>query len=105
MKELEEPVLQLTPEQAIHAECKVKQESKYLGAQRWIPGLTLWQFNYKTFELKPAQITKQVVLDAKTQKPVHINKVQVQPNCIYRQAVNWNNAVKKMYKALGLQIK
>lgn len=84
----------------IVSEQQQKKEIKLIGQQRKVPGLTLWEYNEKTNELKPAQYKKEdVVLNSLAPTPealTKINKVIVNENCIYFQALNLRNARKKL---------
>lgn len=68
--------------------------------QRKVKGHILWEFNLKTKELKPASFRKTDVL-VKSLIPAessaqHNYKVVVNENCIYFQALNRKNALKKL---------
>jgi hypothetical protein len=90
MKELiqdfKETKVEITTEQ------EQKKEIKLIGQQRKIPGLILWEFNYKTKELQPAQFKKEdVVIKSLQPTPEALTKrsnVIVKENCYYFQALN-----------------
>jgi hypothetical protein len=77
-----------------------RKEFKLIGRQRKVRGLTLWEFNTKTFELSKATFKKQDVslssLSTAKQALNISNKVEVNENCIYFQALNEKNARKKL---------
>lgn len=84
----------------IVAEKEQRKEIKLIGNQRKIRGLTLWEYNEKTNELKPATFKKEdVVLISLAKTPEALQKrsnVIVKEGCIYFQALNKNNARKKL---------
>jgi hypothetical protein len=79
-----------------------KKEIKLIGQQRKIKGLTLWEFNHKTKELKKAKYQKiDVNLKSLSTKDEDINfnhRVIVNENCLYFQALNEINARRKINK-------
>jgi hypothetical protein len=93
-KEFEESEVEIV------AEKQQQKEIKLVGRQRKIRGLTLWEFNEKSRELKPAQFKKQdfqVTSLEVTPSALSIsNKVQVNEHCLYFQALNRTNAEKKL---------
>lgn len=84
----------------ITAEKQQKKEIKLIGQQRKIPGLSLWEYNEETKELKPAQFKKQdFEITSLSQSPESFNisnKVVVNEHCIYFQALNRKNAERKL---------
>ena len=75
---------------------KKKQEFKLIGNQRVVPGHTLFSFNTKTKEIKVAPVTHAKDIDFQTKEPVHRPKVVIEPDCIYRQALNKKNFIKRL---------
>lgn len=84
----------------IKAEAEQKKEIKLVGQQRKVPGLTLWEYNENTKELKKAKFQKvNVMIHGLGMSPESIkntHKVVVNENCIYFQALNENNAKRKL---------
>lgn len=84
----------------IVVEKQQKKEIKLIGRQRKIQGLTLWEFNNKSKELKKAEFKKEdVMINSLRQSPealTKISKVIVNENCIYFQALNIKNAKRKL---------
>ncbi len=80
---------------------KKQKEYKLIGRQRKVPGHTLFEFNRKTKEIKPADIHRECVFDAGTGKPNYKTKAYVHEGCFYLQALNIKNAEKKLRK-LGM---
>lgn len=84
---------------------------KLVGKTRKVPGHTLFEFNYKTNTLRRAEFIKQEnILEfsqakmAFDKKVKQINKVKIEENCIYVQALNLKNAIKVLrrdYKVIG----
>lgn len=92
-----------SPDIEIRAEQQQKAEHVLLGSQLKRPGHTLFEYNRLTGEIREAEFEKQdLVLDYiprqgnrymyKTIK----SKVVINNNCIYRQALNKFNAVKRL---------
>lgn len=85
-----------------------KKEIKLVASQRRIPGLVLWSFNQNTKELKKADfVTEDFTIDFTKHNPVEDllkrSKVRIEENCLYFQALNRKNAIKKLEKA-GIEI-
>ena len=78
---------------------KKQKEYKLVGRRRRIPGLTLFEFNVKTKEIRPAMVTRDVIFDSKSGKPIYKNKTEVHEGCLYIQALNAQNVEKKLRKA------
>ncbi len=73
---------------------EVKKELKLIGSQRKISGLTLWQFNEKNKELTKATFKESSYVIGGGVKL----RVITEENCIYFQALNRKNALKKIKK-------
>lgn len=71
-------------------------EFKLVGRQRKVPGHTLFSLNLKTGEIKPAPIEHSTVVDFRSKLPMHRDRIVVEPHCVYRQALNRKNFIKKM---------
>ncbi len=80
---------------------KKQREYKLIGTQRKVAGHTLFEFNKKTKEIKPADIKRECILDATTGKPIYKTKTDIHEDCFYLQALNVKNAEKKLRK-LGM---
>lgn len=77
---------------------KQKREEKFLGKLKVIPGLTLFSFNIKTGEIKVAEMNTEVAIDYKTHEPKYTKKIVIEPHCVYRQALNKKNFIKKLVR-------
>lgn len=78
-------------------EKQVKKQTKLIASMRIIPGLKLWSFNTKTYELQEVKPeTKWYELISKTVK----KETEFNPDCFYIQALNLENASKKVMKRL-----
>ena len=92
----------LPQEDSVRQEQVVKKQKEYhlIGQQRKVAGHTLFEFNKKTMEIKPADISRKVIIQSdgnikyKTRTDIH-------ENCFYLQALNKQNAEKKLRK-IGL---
>lgn len=80
---------------------KKQKEYKLIGKQRKVAGHTLFEFNRKTKEIKPADIRRECIIDAGTGNPIYKTKTDVHEGCFYLQALNIKNAEKKLRK-LGM---
>ena len=76
----------------IVSQVQQKKQIKLIGSQRLIPGLTLWEFNTETKSLNKAKF-KQTNYSLNGSKT---HQVIIQDNCIYIQALNMKNALKKV---------
>lgn len=75
-------------------------EYRLIGKQRKVRGHTLFEFNRKTKEIRPADISTNVVVGMNG-KWRYITKTDVYQDCFYLQALNEKNAKKKLVK-LGI---
>ena len=92
----------------VRQEQVVKKQKEYhmVGQQRRVPGHTLFEFNKKNEEIRPAQITRKAQLlyshDNKPRENVKFEtRVDIHNDCFYLQALNIKNAEKKL-KKLGM---
>lgn len=92
-----EPQLKTKPE--IQAETPYKQQYKFIGSIKMIPGLTLYSFNLETQEIIQVKVTKNVNVDFQKQKVVN-DRVTYDPKLTYFQALNQANAEKKAIKIM-----
>ena len=77
-----------------------KQEQRYLGSTIFRPGMRLYQFNYKTGECREIGTERRLEFDPVSgNKVTRSVKVQYDPDCVYLQALNERNAVRKLVKA------
>ena len=77
---------------------KQKKQFKYLGSERKVPGHTMFSLNYKTGEIKVAEIERAKEIHFKTKRPVTKDKIIIEPDCIYRQALNKKNFIKRLVR-------
>lgn len=75
---------------------KQQRENKLIGSKTHVPGHTLFSYNFKTGEIKKADITREVEVDFKTHQPIYKNKVQIEPDCYYDEALNRRNFIKRL---------
>lgn len=76
---------------------KKKNEFHLIGSQRKVKGHTLYAFDIVTKELMVATVKREILLgfDGNVR---YENKLTVEKNCIYFQALNEKNAKKKLLK-------
>lgn len=88
----------------IQAEQQQRKEIKLIGQLKKIAGLTLFEYNTTTKEVKPATYSKvDYKLESLSEKPeeMQVNyKVLIREECMYIQALNKKNALKKINKHL-----
>jgi len=92
--EVKEPV---TPTTQLVAPVQQKKEKKYVGSVKRHKGLTIFEVNVQTLEIVPAQVNEVPVVD---KKGVVSNRhiVITKPGCVYVQAINKANALRKAQK-------
>lgn len=90
----------LTPQcdDSVRTEVTQRKQREYhlVGSERKIDGHILFSYNTETGEVKQAQITLCHDIDFMTLRPLHSPKVVVEPNCVYRQALNKKNFIKRL---------
>lgn len=83
---------------------KQKQEFKFIGRERKVPGHTMFSLNYKTGEIKVADIEHVKDIHFTTRRQVTNDRIVIEPNCIYRQALNKKNFIKRLVRE-GILVK
>ncbi len=85
----------LNTERLTKTEVNQKQQKEYklIGKARKVPGHTLFSFNKKSKEIKVAEMNSSVSIGFNN-KPVYCNKILIEKDCIYVQALNKKNAIK-----------
>lgn len=79
---------------------KKQHEYKHIGRMKKVPGHTLFSFNRKTKEIKPAKFEREVSIGMDGQ-PIHKTRCVIEPDCFYEQALNKKNFIKRL-KRYGL---
>lgn len=100
----ENPGKDSMPKDQIEQLQKQKKELKFIGQQRVVPGHTMFSYNTETGEIKVAPIKYEVAVDFKTHQPVRSKKLVIEPNCVYRQALNKKNFIKRLIRE-GIDVK
>jgi len=77
---------------------KKQHEFKLVARQRKVPGHTLFCFNLRTGEIKVAPVEKSKVVDFRTREPIYKDRIVIEPLCIYRQALNKKNFIKRLVR-------
>lgn len=74
---------------------KMKKELRLVDTQKLVPGHTLFECDLKTLEVRVAEKKSEIImhLDGSTSKK---QTVVIKPNCIYRQALNKKNVIKRL---------
>lgn len=82
---------------------KKKNEFHLVGEERRIKGHTLFCFNEVTKEIKVAPMNQECMLGLDG-SVIYKNNVTVEKDCVYIQALNKKNAIKKLNK-MGYETK
>ena len=77
---------------------KKKHEFKLIGRERKVPGHTMFSYNLKTEEIKVAPVQHAKDVSFTTQKAVTRDKIVIEPDCLYRQALNKKNFIKRLIR-------
>lgn len=73
----------------------LRDKLKLISSQRRIPGLTLWEYNHDLFTLEKAKYKTVDIMTTGGAK----STVLMKENCYYFQALNLENAIKRLVKA------
>lgn len=96
----------ITPDTSIREEqrqeAEQKQEFRFVGNMRRVPGHTLFEFNTVTHELRQADIDHNVSVGLNGDV-IHKTRASAKKDCIYFQALNRENAYKKLIKMYHLR--
>ena len=92
------PLLEILDKQ--QEERKAPAEYHYIGSVRRVKGHTLFSYNTDTKALKRADMQREVSVGIEG-KPKYNTKTLREKNCVYIQALNLENARKKLIK-LGI---
>lgn len=71
-------------------------EFKLIGRQRKVPGHTMFSFNLRTGEIKVAPVDHSKDCDFMTRQAVTKDRIVIEPDCLYRQALNKKNFIKRL---------
>ena len=77
---------------------KQQHEFKIIGRQPKVPGHILFSFNLKTGEIKKAPVEHSKDIDFKTREPLFSDRIVIEPDCLYRQALNRRNFIKRLVR-------
>lgn len=83
-------------QERVEREMKKQKEYHFVGSAKKVPGHTLFSFNVVTKEIKPAQFMTSDTIDFWTHKPLFNPRVITERDCIYRQALNRKNLIKRL---------
>ena len=83
---------------------KQKHEFKLIGRQRKVPGHTMFSLNIKTGEIKVAPVEQSKVCDFSTRGPIYKERIAIEPDCLYRQALNRKSFIKRLVRE-GILVK
>ena len=82
------------PQTEVKVQARKQHEFKLIGHQRKVTGHTLFCINLKTGEIKAAPVERSAAVDFRTKDATHRDRIVVEPNCVYRQALNRKNFMK-----------
>lgn len=80
----------------IEREQKKRQEFTFLGSERVVRGHTMFSFNVVTKEIKVAALKHCDTFDLSKMDVAYNPKIIVEENCVYRQALNKKNLIKRL---------
>jgi hypothetical protein len=95
MKELQ----QKESEPTISISQDIKKQVKFIGSQRKVKGLIMFELNPISMTLEPAKYKESVVRINKTGPNTIAHQLIVKEGCYYIQALNKKNAYKKIAKS------
>ena len=73
-----------------------KHEFTFIGRERKKPGHTMFSYNTVTKEIKVAPLEFSKDIDFRTREPIQKPRIVIERNCVYRQALNEKNFIKKL---------
>ena len=76
-----------------------RKEFRLIGSQKRIPGLTLFEYDLTTGELRHASMKKEIQLEMDGATGAKA-RVDAKALCLYIQALNEENAMRKVHKML-----
>lgn len=89
------PIRDELPAEQLEYLQKQQREFKHVGKLRKVPGHTLFSFNRKTKEVKPAQFERKVAIGLDREIITSTDCV-IEPDCFYEQALNKQNFIKRL---------
>lgn len=87
----------ITPTTELVSPTNQKKEKKYLGSVKFHKGLIVFEVNVQTLEILPAQVNEVPVV-GKNGAISNRHIVITKPGCVYVQAINKANALRKAQK-------
>ena len=92
-------VPELTRPDALELVQQQRKEYRLIGSQRRIPGLILFEYDLTTGELRRASMKTEIglTLDGKLDRNRRVNSREL---CLYIQAINEQNAMRKVQQML-----
>ena len=92
-------VPELTRPDALELVQQQRKEFRLIGSQRRIPGLILFEYDLTTGELRRASMKTEIglTLDGKLDRTRQVNSREL---CLYIQAINEQNAMRKVQQML-----
>lgn len=77
---------------------KQRHEFKFVRSERKVPGHTMFSYNINTGEIKVAPVEHCKDIDFMTLQPLFRDKIVIEKDCVYRQALNKKNFVKRLIR-------
>ena len=98
MVRIYDPVIRISPEELV---AEQRKEFVRIGSQRRIPGLTLYEYDLTTGEIREASVETEATL--RMNGPIgRSGRVDAKQLCLYVQALNIENARRK-FRAMTLR--
>lgn len=96
--------INLNEDKILEIKAEQQKEYKYIGSQLRVPGHTMFSFNFKTKNLTVAKIEKSCEISLTNPRGVVTKtKLCIEPDCIYIQALNKKNAIKKLIRKFNVK--
>ena len=86
----------LTQETEMEILQKQKHEQVFIGSMKKVPGHTMFSYNTVTKEIKVAPVKREAMIDYRTRTPRYKESIIIEKNCVYFQALNKKNFIKKL---------
>ena len=93
-------VPELSRTDALELVAEQRKEFRLIGSQKRLPGLILFEYDLTTGELRRASQTMEIAIGLDG-TPSMKTKVGARELCLYVQALNERNAMRKVYNMLG----
>lgn len=91
-------------EQEVHYTKEQQQKFDYQGSTKLQPGQKLFQYDMEKGELSEVKLEAEKTFDMATGDKTKHSKINAQNTCIYVEAINKKNAMRKVLKKFGFHV-